>query len=91
MVTIFHCGTIYNLDNSNWDKISHSWTKNSHTCEEGGAHLRISFSLLMNFEKPEKWDFWKNEKKLLKISSFYTSVPKTTIMWGAVPEIRYEA
>ena len=27
------------LDNSNWDKISHSLTKRSHTCEEGGAHL----------------------------------------------------
>ena len=27
----------------------------SHTCEEGEAHLRISFGhLLMNFEKPEK-------------------------------------
>ena len=36
----------------------------NHTCEEGGAHLRISFwHLLMNFEKPEKSEFWKNEKK----------------------------
>ena len=26
----------------------------------------------MNFEKPEKSEFWKIEKKLLKISSFYT-------------------
>ena len=43
------------LDNSNWDKISHSLTKKSHTCEEGGPQLRISFwHLLMNFEKPEK-------------------------------------
>ena len=51
------------LDNSNWDKISYSSTKNSHTCEEGGAHLRIIFChLLTNFEKPEKSDFWKNEK-----------------------------
>ena len=32
--------------------------KKSHTCEEGGAHLRISFwHLLMNFEKPEKLEF----------------------------------
>ena len=31
----------------------------------------------------------KNEKKLLEIS-FYTSVPKTTIIWGTVPEIRSE-
>ena len=79
------------LDNSNWNKISHSLTKKLHTCEEGGAHLRISFwHLLMNFEKPEKSEFWKNEKKLLEISSFYTCVPKTTIIWGTVPEIRSE-
>ena len=63
----------------------------SHTCEEGGAHLRISFwHLLMNFEKPEKSEFWKNEKKLLEISSFYRGAPKNTIIWGTVPEIRSE-
>ena len=51
------------LDNSNWDKISPSLTKKSHTYEEGGAPLIISFwHLLMNFEKPEKSDFWKHEK-----------------------------
>ena len=46
------------LDNSNWDKISHSLTKKkSHSFEEGGAHFRIYFwHLLMNFEKPEKLD-----------------------------------
>ena len=65
--------------------------KKSHTYEEGGAHLRIFFwHLLMNFEKPEKSEFWKNEKKLLEISSFYTCVPKTTIIWGTVPEIQSE-
>ena len=38
--------------------------KKWHTCEEGGAHHRISFwHLLTNFEKPEKSEFWKNEKK----------------------------
>ena len=36
----------------------------------------------MNFEKPEKSEFWKNEKKLMEVSSFYTYVPKTTIIWG---------
>ena len=51
------------LDNSSWDKISYSSTKQSPTCEEGGAHLRIIFChLLTNFEKPEKSDFSKNEK-----------------------------
>ena len=35
-----------------------------YTCEEGGAHLRISFwHLLVNFEKPEKSEFWKMKKK----------------------------
>ena len=35
----------------------------------------------------------KNPKhnKLLEISSFYTSVPKTTIIWGMVPDIWSEA
>ena len=40
-------------------------TKKSHTCEEGGALLSISFwYLLMSFEKPKKSKFWKNEKKI---------------------------
>ena len=65
--------------------------KKSYTCEEGGAHLRISFwHLLLNFEKPEKLEFWKNEKNLLEISSFYKCVPRTTIIWGTVPEIQNE-
>ena len=60
----------------------------SQTDCEGGAHLRIPFwHLLMNFEKPKKSEFWINETKLLEISSFYTCVPKTTIIWGTVPEI----
>ena len=51
------------LDNSNQDKISYSLTKKSHTSEKGGAHPIIFFqNLLMNFEKPEKSDFGKNEK-----------------------------
>ena len=37
---------------------SHDVLQKSHTSEEGGAHLRISFwHLLMNFEKPEKSEF----------------------------------
>ena len=55
--------------------------KKSHTCKEGEGHLRISFRhLLMNFEKPKKLEFRKNEKILLEISSFYKFVPKTTII-----------
>ena len=74
-------------------KSSHDFVvtkKNTHIWRRWG-HLRVSFwHLLMNFEKPKKSEFWKNEKKLLEISSFYTCVPKTTIMWGTVPEIRSE-
>ena len=44
----------------------------------------------MNFEKPEKSVFLKNEKKLLEISSFYTCVPKPIIIWGTVPATRSE-
>ena len=32
---------------------------------------------------------WK-KKKMLEISSFYTCTPKTTFIWGTVPEIRSE-
>ena len=43
---------------------SHDVLKKSHTYEEGGAHLRISFwHLLMNFEKLKKSEFWKKKKK----------------------------
>ena len=39
--------------------------KKSHICEEGGAHLRISFwHLLTDFKKVEKSEFWKNEKNI---------------------------
>ena len=44
----------------------------------------------MNFQKPEKSEFWKNENILLEMSSFYTCVLKTTIIWGTVPEIQSE-
>ena len=41
--------------------------KNHTHVKKLGAHLRISFwHLLMNSEKPEKSEFWKNEKKLLE-------------------------
>ena len=37
-------------------------------------------------KNPKKSESWKNEKKLLEISSFYTCVSKTTIICCAVPE-----
>ena len=53
------------------------------------VHLRISFwHLLMNFEKPQKSQFWENEKQLPEISSFYTCAPKSTIIGDTVPEIQ---
>ena len=46
---------------------SRIFLKKSHTCKQGGAHLRISFwHLFMNFEKLEKSEFWENEKKKKK-------------------------
>ena len=40
--------------------------------------------LLKNLKKQ---NFEKMKKKVLEISSFYTCVLKTTIIWGKVPEI----
>ena len=37
--------------------------------------------------KTQKIKILKKWKKLREISSFYTCVPKTTIIWGTVPEI----
>ena len=68
----------------------HFWKKKSHTSEEGGAHLRISFShSLINLKNPTNQTSEKL-KKILKISSFYACVPKNTIIWGKVPEIQSE-
>ena len=51
-------------ENLSWNKQIEILVKKSHTCEEGGPHLWISFChLLMNFEKPEKSKFWRNGKK----------------------------
>ena len=37
--------------------------------------------------KTQKIKLLKKLKKMLEISSFYTCVPKTIIIWGTVPEI----
>ena len=45
--------------------------KKSHTCKEGGAHLRNPFwHLLMNFEKHENLEFWINEKNCWRYHHF---------------------
>ena len=48
------------------------------------------FALLPSPLKTQKIRILKKWKKLLEISSFYTSVSKTTIIWGTVPEIHSE-
>ena len=60
----------------------------SHTCEEGGTHLRISFwHLLMNFGKPKKSESWKNEKKNCLRYHHFTHVYQNP-QSGIAPEIR---
>ena len=46
------------------------------------------FAILPSPLKTQKIRILKKWKKLLETSSFYTSVPKTTIIWGTSPEIR---
>ena len=48
------------------------------------------FALLPLPPKNLKNKNFEKIKKLLKISSFYTCLPKTTIIWGTIPEIRSE-
>ena len=48
------------------------------------------FSLLLLSLKIWKIRILKRWKTLLGISSFYACVPKTTIIWGTVPEIKSE-
>ena len=61
----------------------------SHTCEEN-FFLRFIDELekhLHKNPKNQKFEKWKN---LQEISSFYTYVPKITIVWSMVPEIQSE-
>ena len=61
----FHCGPlkiskckVQNVGNTKAKADTKCYEKKSHKCEEGGAHLRISFwHLLMNSAKPEKSEF----------------------------------
>ena len=48
------------------------------------------FAILPSPLKTQKIRIFKKWKKLLEKSSFYTSVPKPTIIWSKVPEIRSE-
>ena len=85
-------GTTQNLFLAYTDNLKNIFIKKSHTCEEGGAQFRnFVWHLLMNFEKTRKIRILKNNfKKMLEISSFYSCVPKTTIILGTVSEIPSE-
>ena len=70
-------------------RIKYVQSQENHT-REGGTHLRISFwHLLMNFEKNEKSEFWKNEKKIAGdiIIVHMCTKNHNHIIWGTVPEI----
>ena len=66
--------------------------KKSHTCEEGGVHLIISvWHLLMNLKSNNLLEnvrilmftmvnFFLKKEKHLKISSFFTCVPKVIVL-----------
>ena len=47
----------------------------------------LSFWTIFCPDSPKKSTFWKNKKKSLEILSFYTCVPKMTIIWCMVPDI----
>ena len=77
-------------DKYHWYERSAFYRK-SHTCEEGGAYLRVFFyHSLMNFEKPKKSDFWKYEKIAKNIIILHICTKKHTQSWGTVPEIQSE-
>ena len=67
--------------NTKETKIIQMWRRWGHTSE---FPFGIYWWTLKN---PKNQNFEKMKKKLLEISSFYTCVPKTTIIWRTVPEI----
>ena len=55
------CNSVF--DNSNWDKISHSLTKKSHTCEEGGHTSEFPFGIYWwTLKNPKNQTFEKMKK-----------------------------
>ena len=68
-----------NLD----DMIYSSWN-----IEQNILKLVILGHFLPIYPKNKNFEKWKN---LLEISSFYSCVPKITIIWCTVPEIRSES
>ena len=75
------------LDNSNWDKISHSLTKKLHMWGRWGIPQNFLLAFIDGFWKTRKMRLLKKWKKLLEKTSFYTSVPKIIIICYTIPEI----
>ena len=75
------------LDNSNWDKISHSLTKKLHMWGRWGIPQNFLLAFIDGFWKTRKIRLLKKWKKLLEKTSFYTSVPKIIIIRYTVPEM----
>ena len=63
------------------------------TCNKKITHTWRTWDKPQNFllANLKNQNFEKMRKKLLEISSFYTCVPKITIIWVTVPEIPSEA
>ena len=55
-----------------------------------GTPHNFLLAFIDEFWKTGKIRLLKKWKNLLHVSSFYVCVPKTTIIWGTVPEIRSE-
>ena len=76
-------------DNSNWDKISHSLTKKvTPMLGRWGTPQNFLLAFIDELWKTQKIRLLRKWKNFLEISSFYTSVPKTIIIWGTVPEMQ---
>ena len=73
-----------------WLKTPPRYKNHTHV-RKVGTHFRISFlAFIDELWKTRKIRLLTTWKELLEISSFYKCVPKTTIIWGTVPEIRSE-
>ena len=72
-------------------KTTHMWRSWGHTSEFpfGIYWWTLRNPKNQNFEKMKK-NCWKNWRKKKNNCSFYTCVPKTTTIWGTIPEIQSE-
>ena len=71
------------LCTKNFDMIYSSWDK-----EHDG--LKTDWRTVLLPKTPKNQNVEKKKKKIQETISFYTSVPKITIIWCMVPEIRSE-